>query len=94
MPRPGLPLVHFNDSCCGSAAKLRSIILKARRLTGDHAEQERVAAAAKAWLLAQIEKKARAVTEYRASSNATCRAIFPKPKPRLRPGIRMHRPIR
>ena len=29
---PGFPLVHFNDSCCGSVAELRSIILKARRL--------------------------------------------------------------
>jgi hypothetical protein len=36
---------------------LRSIILKARRLADDHAEQERAAAAAKAWLLAQIWKK-------------------------------------
>ena len=35
MPRPGLPLVHFNDRCCGSAAE---IILKARRLADDHAE--------------------------------------------------------
>ena len=25
MPRPGLPLVHFNDACCASAAELRSI---------------------------------------------------------------------
>ena len=57
MPRPGLPLVHFNDTCCGSVAELRSIILKARRLAGDQAEQERAAAAAKTWLLAQIEKK-------------------------------------
>ena len=56
MPRPGLPLVHFNDTCCGSTAELRSIILKARRLADNHAEQERAAAAAKAWLLAQIEK--------------------------------------
>ena len=40
MPRPGLPLVHFNDTCCGSVAELRSIILKARRLADDHAEQE------------------------------------------------------
>ena len=32
MPRPGLPLVHFNDSCCSSVAELRCIILKARRL--------------------------------------------------------------
>ena len=60
MPRPGLALVHFNDSCCGSVAELRSIILKARRLADDHAEQERAAAAAKTWLLAQIEKKRRA----------------------------------
>src|SRR5438270_9364924 len=29
MPRPGLPLVHFNDTCCASAAELRSIILRA-----------------------------------------------------------------
>ena len=57
MPRPGLPLVHFNDTCCGSVAELRSIILKARRLADDHAEQERAAAAAKTWLLAQIAKK-------------------------------------
>ena len=57
MPRPGLPLVHFNDACCGSVAELRSVILKARRLAEDHAEQERAAAAVKTWLLAQIEKK-------------------------------------
>src|SRR4051794_11974385 len=57
MPRPGLPLVHFNDTCCGSVAELRSIILKARRLADDHAEQERAAVAVKDWLLAQIEKK-------------------------------------
>ena len=57
MPRPGLPLVHFNDRCCGSVAELRSIILTARRLADDHAEQKRAAAAAKTWLLAQIGKK-------------------------------------
>ena len=57
MPRPGLSLVHFNDTYCGSVAELRSIILKARRLADDHAEQDRAAAAAKAWLLAQITKK-------------------------------------
>ena len=50
--------MHFNDSCCGSVAELRSIILKARRLADDHAEQDRAAAAAKTWLLAQqIGKK-------------------------------------
>ena len=57
MPRPGLPLVHFNDSRCGSVAELRSVILKARRLAHDHAERERAAAEVKAWPLAQIEKK-------------------------------------
>ena len=57
MPRPGLPLVHFNDTRCGSVAELRSVILKARRLAHDHAEQERAAAAVKIWLFAQIEKK-------------------------------------
>jgi hypothetical protein len=60
MPRPGLPLVHFNDTCCGSVAELRSIILKARRLADDHAEQERATTVVKTWLLAQIEKKRRA----------------------------------
>ena len=57
MPRPGLPLVHFNDSCCGSVAELRSIILKARRLAHDDAERERADAAVKAWLLAQFDKE-------------------------------------
>src|SRR5262249_37268264 len=57
LPRPGLPLVHFNDTCCGSVAELRSIILKARRLADNHAEQERAATAARTWLLAQIAKK-------------------------------------
>jgi hypothetical protein len=60
MPRPGLPLVHFNDTCCGSVAELRSIIIKARRLADDHGEQQRAAAALKTWLLAQIGKKRRA----------------------------------
>ena len=59
MPRPGLPLVHFNDTCCGSVSELRSIILKARALADDHAEQKRAAAAARTWLLAQIEKNRR-----------------------------------
>jgi hypothetical protein len=57
MPRPGLPLVHFNDHRCGSLAELRSVILKARRLAHDNAERDRAAAAAKTWLLAQIEQK-------------------------------------
>jgi hypothetical protein len=56
MPRPGLPLVHFNDTRCGSVAELRSVIVEARRLARDDAERER-AAAVKTWLLAQIEKK-------------------------------------
>src|SRR5271169_10988 len=57
MPRPGLPLVHFNDTRCGSVGELRSVIFKARRLTHDDAERQRAAAAVKTWLLAQIEKK-------------------------------------
>jgi len=57
MPTPGLPLVHFNDTCCGSVAELRTTILKARLLADDHAEQERAAGAVGTWLLAQIEKK-------------------------------------
>src|ERR1700750_563016 len=52
MPRPGLPLVHFNDTCCDSVAELHFVILKARRLAEDHTEQERAADAVKAWLLA------------------------------------------
>src|SRR5205823_14381592 len=63
MPRPGLPLVHFNDSRCSSVSELRSVILKARRLAHDHAEQERAAAAVKAWLLAQTEKKRAATAD-------------------------------
>ena len=62
MPRPGLPLVHFNDNRCGTVAELRAVILKARRLAHDTAERERAAAAVKAWLLAQIEKKQPATT--------------------------------
>jgi hypothetical protein len=65
MPLPGLPLVHFNDDCCASAAELRSVILRARRLADDHAERERAAVAAKTWLLAQIANK-RAATAPRA----------------------------
>ena len=57
MPRPGLPLVHFNDTRCGSAAELRSVILKARHLAHDDAEREQAAAAVRAWLLDQIRKR-------------------------------------
>src|SRR5499427_10406815 len=57
MPRPGLPLVHFNHTRCGSVAELRSVILKARRLAHDDAERERAAAAVKAWLFDQIRKR-------------------------------------
>jgi hypothetical protein len=57
MPRPGLPLVRFNDTRCGSVAELRSVILKARHLAHDDIERERAAAAVKTWLLAEIEKR-------------------------------------
>jgi hypothetical protein len=54
MPRPGLPLVHFNDTSCGSITELRSIN---RLLADDVAERERAAIAAENWLLAQIAKR-------------------------------------
>jgi hypothetical protein len=54
MPQPGIPLVHFNDTRCGSVAELRSIILEARRFAHDDRERERAPAAVKTWLLAQI----------------------------------------
>jgi hypothetical protein len=57
MPRPGVPLVYFNDTRCGSVAELRSVILKARFLAHDNAKRERAAAAVRTWLLAQIAKK-------------------------------------
>ena len=57
MPQPGLPLVHFNDTRCGSVAELRSVIVKARQLARDEAERERAAAAVKTWLLTQIKQK-------------------------------------
>jgi hypothetical protein len=63
MPRPGLPLVYFNDTRRDSVAELRSVILKARRLAQNDAERERAAAAAKTWLLAQTEKKRHAAAD-------------------------------
>jgi len=58
------PLVHFNDRRCGSAAELRSVILKARRLAHDDAERERAAAAVMAWLLDQIQKRRSGATAH------------------------------
>src|SRR5207244_3676041 len=52
MPRPGLSLVHFNDTRCGSVAELRSVFLRARGLAHDDVERERTAAPVKTWLLA------------------------------------------
>src|SRR3954453_7847321 len=57
MPRPGLPLVHFNDHRCGSLAELRSVIVQAPRLAHVDAERERAAASVKTWLLARIKQK-------------------------------------
>ena len=57
MPRPGLPLVHFNDTRCGSVAELRSVILKARRLAHDDRARGEAAAALGTWLLVRIEEK-------------------------------------
>ena len=77
MPRPGLPLVHFNDTRCGSIAELRSVILKARRLAHDDAERERAAAAAKRWLLSQIEKR-RAATVAPIGETAPAEPLTPE----------------
>src|SRR5215468_773503 len=63
MPRSGLSLVYFNDTCCGNAAELRFIILKGRRLARDYAEQDRAAVAAKTWLIAQIGKRRNASSD-------------------------------
>jgi hypothetical protein len=57
MPRPGLPLVYFNDTRCNSVAELCSVIVKARRLAREDAERERAAAVVRTWLLAQLEKR-------------------------------------
>jgi hypothetical protein len=46
MPRR-LPLVHFNDTRCGSVTELRSVIVKARQLARDDAARERATAAVK-----------------------------------------------
>jgi hypothetical protein len=77
MPRPGLPLVHFNDTRCGSAAELRSVILKARRLAHDDAERERAAAAVKAWLLDQIRKR-RSATAAKIAETAPHQPLAPE----------------
>ena len=104
MPRPGLPLVHFNDACCDSTAELRSIILKARHLADDHAEQDRAAAAAKAWLLARIGKKQRTPRPRMSRSSPNVSppsnrpqqppAMFLKPEARLLPGPPVEQPVR
>jgi len=77
MPRPGLPLVHFNDNRCGSVAELRSVIVKARHLAHDHPERERAAAAVKTWLLAQIEKT-RAAARAAADTGETDEHVVPE----------------
>ena len=38
-------VAEVSKACCGSVAELRTTILKARLLAGDHAEQERAAGA-------------------------------------------------
>jgi hypothetical protein len=56
LPKRGLPVVHFNDTLCNSAAELRSVLLKARRLALEDAERDMAAAAVEARLVAEIEK--------------------------------------
>jgi len=81
MPRPGLPLVYFNDRCCGSVAELRSIILTARRLADDHAEQKRAAAAQNMAARPDREKAGSSGGAYRG--NDAGRAIHPQPPCRV-----------
>lgn len=71
MPRPGLPLVHFNDTRCGSVAELRAVILRARGLAHDDAARDQAAAAVKAWLLARIHQKPAAAELAKTVPNAT-----------------------
>jgi hypothetical protein len=77
MPRPGLPLVYFNDTRCGSVAELRSVILKARLLAHDNEERERAAAAVRTWLLTQIAKK-RAAAAVDIGEMRPAEPIFPE----------------
>ena len=43
MPRSGFPLVHFNDTCCGSVAELRSEFPRLTYLlAGDGPERSRL----------------------------------------------------
>ena len=97
MPRPGLPLVHFNDACCGSVAELRSVILKARCLAEDHTEQERTAAGLKpgcspgsrktGWRRRQISRK------WRRMSHSSQNASPPSNRPQARyPGEPIEQP--
>jgi len=45
-------------------AELRFVILKARRLAHDDEERERAAAAVRAWLLGQIQKRRSAAASH------------------------------
>jgi hypothetical protein len=64
LPQRQLGLVHFNDYRCRSIAELRSVIVKARALALENAENERTAAALERRLLAEVkcERAARAAS--------------------------------
>jgi hypothetical protein len=89
MPRPGLPLVHFNDTRCGRVAELRSVILKARRLAHDDVERERAAAAVSCWPRSgKNEPRRRRISgKRRRTSHSPRKASPPSDRPQ-QPGSR------
>jgi hypothetical protein len=62
LPQRQLGLIHFNDHHCGSAAELRSVIVKARALALESEQHERAAAALRHGLLVEVERERAAPT--------------------------------
>jgi hypothetical protein len=56
LPRRQIGLIAFNDRVCGSAAELRSVILKARTVALENAKHGRAASAFKNRLLAELDR--------------------------------------
>src|SRR5262252_1007645 len=56
LPRRQIGLIAFNNRLCGSAAELRSVILKAGAMALENAKHERAAAASENRLLAELDR--------------------------------------
>jgi hypothetical protein len=56
LPRRQIGLIAFNDRLCRGAVELRSVILKARAIALENAEDEQAAAAFKNRLLAELDR--------------------------------------